>query len=74
MDRLLNISTKIQNQKYMTAIKNGFTIMLPLIIIGSFCTLFTNIICSTKEGAFSLANIQGMAWLAKFEPIFSATN
>lgn len=74
MDRLLNISTKIQNQKYMTAIKNGFTIMFPLIIIGSFCTLFTNIICSTKEGAFSLANIQGMAWLAKFEPIFSATN
>ena len=52
MDRLLNISTKIQNQKYMTAIKNGFTIMLPLIIIGSFCTLFTNIICSTKRERF----------------------
>lgn len=74
MDSLLKVSTKIQNQKYMTAIKNGFTIMLPLIIIGSFCTLFTNVICSTKEGALSLANIPGMDWLALLNPIFSTVN
>lgn len=74
MNGLLKLSTKIQNQKYMTAIKNGFTIMLPLIIIGSFCTLFTNIICSTASGAFSLANIPNMEWLANLAPMFSAVN
>ncbi len=74
MNSLLKMSTAIQNQKYMTAIKNGFTIMLPLIIIGSFCTLFTNIICSTTPGAFSLANISGLEWLANISPMFSAVN
>lgn len=74
MDSLLKMSMKIQNQKYMTAIKNGFTVMLPLIIIGSFCTLFTNVICSTKDGTLSLANIPNMEWLELLTPIFTAVN
>lgn len=74
MNNLLKVSTKIQAQRHMTAIKNAFTIMLPIIIIGSFCTLFTNVLCSTQEGALSLANIQGLSWLSKLAPIFSSIN
>ncbi len=74
MNNLLKASTKIQAQRHMTAIKNAFTIMLPIIIIGSFCTLFTNVLCSTQEGALSLANIQGLSWLSKLAPVFSSIN
>lgn len=74
MNNLLVIATKIQNQKYMTAIKNAFTKMLPIIIVGSFCTLFTNVLCSTKEGALSVANIPGMDWLSSLSVIFDSVN
>lgn len=77
-DKILNIlvtiATKISNQKYMIAIKNGFTKMLPIIIIGSFCTLFSNVICSTKEGALSLANISGLSWLSSLSVVFDTVN
>lgn len=74
MEIMLTCATKIQNQKYMIAIKNGFTKLLPVIIIGSFCSLFSNVICSTAEGAISLANIPNLSWLAKLAPIFSTVN
>ena len=52
MDELLKLSTKIQNQKYMTAIKNGFTIMLPLIIIGSFVHCLQILFVQQKKERF----------------------
>lgn len=74
MDWLIKASTMISNQKYMIIIKNAFTKMLPVIIIGSFGSLLSNLICSTKDGALSLANISGLEWLSTFSVIFDAVN
>lgn len=74
MNGLINVSTSMSTQKYMVVIKNAFTKMLPVIIIGSFGSLFSNLICSTKEGALSLANIHGLEWLSNFSGIFDAVN
>lgn len=71
---ILKFSAQLQRQKYMQVIKNSFVKMLFVIIIGSFCTLFTNVISSTAKGAFSLANIPGMAWLSNFSKVFNTIN
>lgn len=74
MNGLLMFATKLQSQKHFSAIKNGLTSLLPVIIIGSFCTLFSNMICSTSPGYLSLANLPGMSWLSYFNPVFTAAN
>lgn len=51
MDKLLNglnktlmpIAVKLDNNRYLTAIKNAFMAAMPLLIIGSFFTLFANL-------------------------------
>ncbi len=74
MDGLLNFAGKLQANRFMNAIKNGFTDLMPVIITGSFCTLFANVICSVNPGYLSVANLPGMAWLNKLTPIFTAAN
>lgn len=74
MNGLLIFATKLQSQKHFSAIKNGLTSLLPIIIIGSFCTLFSNMVCSTSPGYLSLANLPGMSWLSYFNPVFTAAN
>lgn len=71
---LLTVATKIGSNRYLAAIRNAFTDLMPLIIIGSFCTLFSNVVCNTTEGYLSIANIPGMAWLGTFKPLFTAAN
>lgn len=52
-EKLLMIADKISNQKHMSSIKNAFTTLMPVIITGAFCTLVTNVICSTTtDGIF----------------------
>ena len=63
MNGFLVFATKLQSQRHVSAIKNGFTTLMPIIIVGSFCTLFSNIVCNTTPGYVSVANIPGMAWL-----------
>ncbi len=58
-DKLLVIAEKVDDNKYLGAIKNAFTQFLPFVVIGSFANLFTNLICSTDVG------------LAKFIPILA---
>ncbi len=47
-EKLLIIADKISNQKYMSAIKNAFSTLMPVIITGAFlytcykCYLFYN--------------------------------
>lgn len=74
MNGLLTFATKLQQQRHMSAIKNGFTTLLPIIIVGSFCTLFSNIVCNTTPGYVSVANIPGMSWLGVLKPLFDAAN
>ncbi len=74
MNGFLTIAMKIQSQRHISAIKNGFTTLLPIIIVGSFCTLFNSVLCSTTPGYLSVANIPGMSWLSNLSPIFTAAN
>ncbi len=74
MNGFLTVAMKIQSQRHISAIKNGFTTLLPIIIVGSFCTLFNSVLCSTTPGYLSVANIPGMSWLANLSPIFTAAN
>jgi PTS system cellobiose-specific IIC component len=71
---LLIVSSKISNQRHMTAIKNAFTALLPIIIAGAFCTLFSNVVCSTTTTGISLAKVPGMAWLENLTGMFTAAN
>ena len=59
-DKLICIAEKVDDNKYLSAIKKSFTIFLPFVVIGSFASLFANIICSTDVG------------LAKFIPALAS--
>ena len=74
MNGFLMFAMKLQQQRHISAIKDGFTTMLPIIIVGSFCTLFSNIICNTTPGYVSVANIPGLGFLGKLKPMFDAAN
>lgn len=71
---LLMIATKMQSQRHFAAIRYAFSDLMPVIIVGSFCTLISNVVCSNKPGYVSLANLPHMGWLAKLNPIFSTAN
>lgn len=49
-DKLIDLAGAVDDNKYLSAIKNAFTTFLPFVVIGSFANLFTNIICSTEVG------------------------
>lgn len=68
-DFLVLLAEKIDDNKYLQAIKNAFTIYMPFIIVGSFGTLFTALVSSPKTG---LAQ-----WIPSLESLsgaFSAMN
>ena len=73
-EALLVVASKISNQRHMSAIKNAFTALLPIIIAGAFCTLFSNVVCSTTTEGISLAKLPGMSWLELLTPMFTAAN
>lgn len=74
MNGFLNVAGLMQSQRHLASIKNAFTNLLPIIIVGSFCTLFSNVVCNTTPGYFSLANLPGMSWLGVLTPMFTAAN
>lgn len=74
MNGFLTVATKLQSQRHLSAIKNGFTTLLPIIIVGSFCTLFSSIVCNTTPGYLSVANIPGLGFLGNLKPMFDAAN
>ena len=61
-EKLLVVAGKISNQKHMASIKNAFYTLMPVILTGAFCTLITNVVCSTTTNGISLAKLPGMAW------------
>lgn len=74
MNGLLTVAGKMQSNKVLSAIKDGFIDNMPVVIMGSFCTLFQWVITTTLPGYASLANVPGMAWLNVLEPIFTTAN
>ncbi|NLC96204.1 MAG: PTS sugar transporter subunit IIC [Erysipelotrichaceae bacterium] len=74
MNGILMVAEKLQTNKYMSAIKNAFTALLPIIITGAFCTLISNVVLSTSTSGISLAKVQGFGWLEILNPIFTAAN
>ncbi len=71
MENLERIGGRLQQVTFLTVVKDSFTDMMPIIIVGSMGSLINNVICSTSNG---LARFNGFGWLAQFSPIFSAIN
>lgn len=63
---LNKIAEKVNNQKYIIAIKNTFAALLPVIIAGAFATLFSSVVFNTDTG---LAQIEALSFLAELKPI-----
>lgn len=74
MNGFLMFASKLQANRFMTAIKNSFTALLPITIGGAFFTLILNVVLSTTTKGISLAKLPGMAWLSELSPIFTAAN
>ena len=74
MNGMLTVAGKIGSNRILSCIRDAFTDLMPIIIAGSFCTLFANVICNTTAGYMSVANIPGMSWLGTLQPLFTAAN
>lgn len=71
MDKWMTPFAEFMNKnKYITCIRDAFTILMPMIIAGSFALLFNIYIC----GSNGLAGIAGFEWLANFSGMFSTVN
>lgn len=68
-DILLLIAEKVDENQYLSAIKNAFTAYMPFIIVGSFATLLNTLICSPKIGLAVL-----IPQLSAISPAFTAIN
>lgn len=69
-DKFVNIlntvANKVNNQKYIIAIKNTFAALLPVIITGAFATLFSSVVFHPETG---LAQVDALSFLAELKPI-----
>ena len=68
-DVLMTVAEKIDDNRYLQAIKNAFTAYMPFIIVGSFGTLFSALISSPKTGL-----AQWIPALESLSGAFSAIN
>jgi PTS system, lactose/cellobiose family IIC component len=68
-DILMTVAEKIDDNRYLQAIKNAFTAYMPFIIVGSFGTLFSALISSPKTGL-----AQWIPALESLSGAFSAIN
>lgn len=68
-DGLMLIAEKVDDNKYLGAIKNAFTSFMPFIIVGSFASLFNTLLCSTQTGLAAF-----IPALEQLKPGFTAIN
>ncbi|WP_166082264.1 PTS sugar transporter subunit IIC [Erysipelothrix anatis] len=64
---LMPITNYMNSNKYVLAIRDSFTIMMPVVIIGSFALLFNILLFSTS----GLAQFKGFEWLSNYSSIMS---
>ena len=74
MNGLLSFAGKMQSNKVLSAVKDGFIDIMPITIVGSFCTLFQYVLTTPQPGGISLANIKGLDGLQVLNPIWSHAN
>lgn len=79
MNGLLNVAGKMQSNKVLSAIKDGFIDNMPLVIVGAFCTLFQWVVFhydppGSSVTYLSLANVPGLHWLNVLTPIVTTIN
>ncbi len=72
MEAILKVAEKLQTNRYMSAIRNAFTALLPITICGAFSVLFTSVVCTPNEKGLSLANFEMFKWLENLNPMFDA--
>ncbi|WP_124067228.1 PTS transporter subunit EIIC [Clostridium sp. E02] len=68
-DGLMIVAEKVDDNKYLSSIKNAFTVFMPFVIVGSFGTLLNALIASDKTGL-----ARWLPWLMNLKPAFSAMN
>ena len=69
MKYLMPIANKLEQQKHIQAIKDGIVASIPIIIIGSFCTIFlgiANLLGSGPVYDFLNANMGGLTYASAF--------
>ena len=72
MERVLGpVADFMSSNKYICAITNAFTMLVPMVIAGSFAFMLQLFLCSEKSG---LAGLAGFEWLAGFSNVFSVVN
>lgn len=68
-DGLMVVAEKVDDNKYLSSIKNAFTVFMPFVIVGSFGTLLNALIASDTTGL-----AKWIPWLANLKPAFAALN
>lgn len=68
--KLTILATSLNSNKYLSAIKNSFTSIIPFTIVGSIGTLFGSVIFSTN----GLAGIKGLESLSNLSSWFNQLN
>lgn len=69
IDGMSLVAEKVDENKFLGAIKDSFTIYMPFVIVGSFMSLFNTILCSTTTGL-----AKWVPALEALKPIFTAAN
>ena len=69
IDGMSLVAEKVDENKFLGAIKDSFTIYMPFVIVGSFMSLFNTILCSTTTGL-----AKWIPALEALKPIFTAAN
>ena len=69
IDGMSLVAEKVDENKFLGAIKDSFTIYMPFVIVGSFMNLFNTILCSTTTGL-----AKWVPALEVLKPIFTAAN
>lgn len=70
-DRVSIVAEKVDDNKYLSVVKNTFTVLMPFIIVGSFATLGNSLLTSETTG---LAQFSALQFLTVLEPAFTAIN
>lgn len=71
IDSLGSFATRFNSYRYIMAIKASFITLMPVIIVGAFSVLISNMVLDGKNG---LASFPALAFLADLKPITTSIN
>lgn len=71
IDSLGSFATKFNSYRYIMAIKASFITLMPVIIVGAFSVLISNMVLDPKNG---LASFASLSFLAELKPITTSIN